>query len=247
MYHNRNLLAPVAGVGVIAGVRLLGTSDRALRAAGAALGLGSLAAMVGAGSRTAWLALGVGTGLAALPVLRTFLQRRWDPNRASVAAWAALTAGAAVLVAVASALWDTSTFAQRRTIWRVSWEQFLERPLHGHGFAAVWSWPEFLDHPERMGLGSAHNGLLEVMLGLGVLGTVPFAVIVVLAVGNVGRDLLRAPNADTWMWAAVVVMMLIENTTESFILRYSYNWVIVMAAALRTPRGLGGGGGGGGG
>ena len=27
--------------------------------------------------------------------------------------------------------------------------------------------------------------------------------------------------------------MLIENITESFILRFSYNWVIVMAAALR--------------
>ena len=239
IYHNRNLLAPVAGVGVIAGVRLLGTGDRALRAAGAALGLGSSACMVGAGSRTAWLALGVGTGLAALPVLRTLLQRRWDPRRASAAVWAALTAGATALVVVVIASWDTSTFAQRRTIWRVSWEQFLERPLHGHGLAAVWSWPEFLDHPERMGLGSAHNGLLEVMLGLGVLGAVPFAAIVLLAVGNAGRDLLRAPSADTWMWAAVVVMMLIENTTESFILRYSYNWVIVMAAALRTPRGVG--------
>lgn len=235
IYHNRNLLAPVAGVGVIAGVRMLGAGDRALRAAGAALALGSLASMVGAGSRTAWLALGVGMGLAALPVLRRLLERRWDPRRASAAVWVALTVGASVLVAVAIAVWDTSTFAQRRTIWRVSWEQFLERPLHGHGFAAVWSWPEFLDHPDRMGLGSAHNGLLEVLLGLGVLGTVPFVVIVVLAVGNAGRDLLRAPSADTWMWAAVVVMMLIENTTESLILRYSYNWVIVMAAALRTP------------
>ena len=236
IYHNRNLLAPVAGVGVIAGVRLLGVGDGAPRAAGAALGLGSLAAMVGAGSRTAWLALGVGMGLAALPVLQTLLERRWDQHRASAAVWVALTAGTTALVAVVVALWDTSTFGQRRAIWRVSWEQFLERPLHGHGFAAVWSWPKFLDHPERMGLGSAHNGLLEVLLGLGVLGAVLFAAIVVLAVGNAGRDLLRAPSADTWMWAAVVVMVLIENTTESLILRYSYNWVIVMAAALRAPR-----------
>lgn len=238
IYHNRNLLAPVAGVGVIAGVRLLGAGGRAPRAAGAALSLGSSASMVGAGSRTAWLALSTGAGLAALPVLRTLLERRWDRRRASAAVWAALAAGAAVPAAVVIALWDTSTFVQRRTIWRVSWEQFLERPLHGHGFAAVWSWPEFLDHPERFGLGSAHNGLLEVMLGLGVLGAVPFVAIVVLAVGNAGRDLVRAPGADTWMWAAVVVMMLVENTTESLILRYSYSWVIVMAAALRTPRGL---------
>ena len=57
---------------------------------------------------------------------------------------------------------------------------------------------------------------------------------VVLAVRNAGRrDLLRSPSADTWVWAAVVAVMLIENITESFILRFSYNWVIVMAAALR--------------
>ena len=70
-------------------------------------------------------------------------------------------------------------------------------------------------------------------LGLGLLGLVPYAVVVVLAVRNAGRDLLRSPSADTWVWAAVVAVMLIENITESFILRFSYNWVIVMAAALR--------------
>ena len=69
------------------------------------------------------------------------------------------------------------------------------------------------------------------------MGLVPFAVIVVLAVRNAGRDLLRSPSPDTWMWAAVVAVMLIENATESFILRFFYNWVIVMAAALRTPEG----------
>ena len=72
-------------------------------------------------------------------------------------------------------------------------------------------------------------------LGLGLLGLVPFAVVVVLAVRNAGRDLLRSPSADTWTWAAVVAVMLIENITESFMLRFSYNWVIVMAAALRAP------------
>ena len=233
IYLSRNLLAPVAAVGVIAGVRLLCAHSRAGKLGGAALGAGSLAAMIGAGSRTAWLALGAGAGVAALPVLRPHLARRWSAARARAAAWAALAAGTAAATAVVAALWNTSTLAQRRTIWRVSWEQFLERPLHGHGFSAIWTWPDFLDNHALLDRGSAHNGPLEVLLGLGVLGLVPFAVVVVLAVRNAGRDLLRSPSADTWMWAAVVAVMLIENITESFILRFSYNWVIVMAAALR--------------
>ena len=86
-----------------------------------------------------------------------------------------------------------------------------------------------------MNRGSAHNGLAEVLLGLGLIGLVPFTVIVVLAVRNAGRDLLQNPGPNTWMWAAVVAVMLIENTTESLILRFSYNWVIIIAAALRPP------------
>ena len=233
IYLSRNLLAPVAAVGVIAGVRLVCTRSRAGRLAGAALSIGSLTAMVGAGSRTAWLALGAGAGLAALPVLHHRLARRWDERRASAAAAGALIVGVVALGAMVAALWSAPTLAQRRTIWRVSWEQFLERPLQGHGFSAIWTWPEFLDNHALLDRGSAHNGALEVLLGLGVLGLVPFAVVVVLAVRNAGRDLLRSPTADTWAWAAVVAVMLIENITESFILRFSYNWVIVMAAALR--------------
>ena len=236
IYHSRNLLAPVAAVGVIAGARLLCNKGRSVRLAGAALGAGSLAAMIGAGSRTAWLALAIGVGLTALPVLRQHLGRRWNAPRATAAAWIAMVAGATGTAAAVVAMWNTSTFAQRRTIWRVSWEQFLERPLHGHGFSAIWSSQEFLDKHALLDRGSAHNGALEVALGLGVLGLIPFAVIAVMAVRNAGRDLLRSPSADTWMWAAVVAVMLVENITESFILRFSYNWVIVMAAALRAPK-----------
>ena len=235
IYLSRNLLAPVAAIGAIAGVRLLCAPGRLHRIAGMALGAASLAAMLGAGSRTAWLALGAGAGLAALPVLRQALVPRWGAPRAAAAAWAALAAGTTAAAAALAALWDTSTLAQRRTIWRVSWEQFLERPLHGHGFSAIWTWPEFLDNHALLDRGSAHNGPLEVLLGLGVLGLIPFAVVAVLAVRNAGRDVMHSPSADTWTWAAVVAVMLIENITESFILRFSYNWVIVMAAALRAP------------
>ena len=43
----------------------------------------------------------------------------------------------------------------------------------------------------------------------------------------------RDPSPDAWLWAAVVAFLLVENVTESFVLWFSYNWVLVMAAALR--------------
>ena len=41
------------------------------------------------------------------------------------------------------------------------------------------------------------------------------------------------------MWASVVGFALVENVTESFVLWFSYVWVLLMAAALRPvpPRG----------
>ena len=237
IYLSRNLLAPLAAVGVIAGVRLALEQPRRTRIAGACLAAASLGSMIGAGSRTAWLALAAGAGLAALPVLNLRLAARWGPRRAAAVCWGTLVASTAVAAAAVVAMWSVSTLSQRRTIWSVSWEQFLERPLEGHGFAAVWTLADFIDDHELLIRGNAHSSIVEVLLGTGVLGLVPFAAIVVLAVRNAGLDLLRRPSPDTWMWAAVVAVMLIENVTESFIIRLSYNWVIVMAAALRKPEG----------
>ena len=126
IYHNRNLLSPVATVGVVAGARLIWTGGWAMRGwanrVGAALAAASLLIMFYAGSRTAWLALGAGAGLTALPVLHHRLAQHWDARRARRATLAALAAGMAAAGALSAALWNTPTFAQRRTLWQVSWE-----------------------------------------------------------------------------------------------------------------------------
>ncbi len=237
IYLSRNLLAPLAAVGIIAGVRVMLEPARRTRIAGACLIAASLVSMAGAGSRTGWLALIAGSGVAALPLMHRRIAERRGRRRAAAATYGVLLAGSAGLAATVGALWNVSTLSQRRTIWAASWDQFLERPLEGHGFAAVWTYPDFVDNHDLLIRGNAHSSLMEVLLGIGVIGLAPFAVIVVLAVLNAGRDLVRSPGPDTWMWAAVVAVMLIENVTESFVIRLSYNWVIVMAAALRGRAG----------
>ena len=232
LYTNRNSLAPVAAIGVLAGVRYLAAGERWSRVAGAALAALSVGAMAGAGSRTAWIALLV-AGAAATVVLGFHRARsRWGPAaaRASLAAAAALGIGGAS-VALAR-LWDDPTFGQRRTMWSLVTDRVSQRPLGGYGFYAFWEEIELLDHA-LLRRGSAHNSLMEVALGLGLVGTVPFLVIVVLAARNAGLYLWRRPGADSWMWAAVVGFVLVENVTESFVLWFSYIWVLLMAAALR--------------
>lgn len=248
VYITRNSLAPLAALGLLVAIRyLLARAEKPdrqavwwdvrwrVQVAGAALGAASLAVLIGAGSRTAWLAL-VGT-LAVSTLGRAYplMRQRFGARATAGAVAGAAAAGVGGLVAVTAVLWQESTFARRREIWGLVWDRIVDRPLAGHGFFAFWDVPELTAANELLLLGSAHNSALEVLLGTGLIGLAPFAVIAAAAALNAGRDLMRNPGADTWLWAAVVAFALFENASESFVLWFSYNWVIVMAAALRAP------------
>ena len=196
-------------------------------------------ALVGAGSRTAWLALVAAVAVSGLPLAYWWLRGRWDGHRAAWAFLAATGAGLAGAVGVLVAVWDDPTLSQRRTIWGLVWDRISERPLGGYGFFTFWDIEELTQHVLLRRGSSTHNSLVEVGLGLGLLGVVPFVAIVVLAARNAGLAVWRRPGADTWMWAALVAFLLVENVTESFVLWFSYNWVLLMAAALRGRAGGG--------
>ena len=232
VYTNRNSLAPLAAVGVLAGVRFVLAPGRLRRVAAALLVAGSTAALVGAGSRTAWVSLVAALVASSLPVTYHWIAGRWGGRRAATITAASAGAGAVAAVICLAAVWDVATLSQRRTIWSLVWDRILQRPLGGHGFFTFWDIEELTQHV-LLRRGSAHNSLVEVGLGLGLLGAVPFVAIVALAARNAGLELWRRPGADTWMWAALVAFLLVENVTESFVLWFSYSWVLLMAAALR--------------
>jgi len=263
VFTNRNSPAPVAAIAVIAGLRAfvssgltVASSESTGRRAPKRVGMVwqrcvagvfvvvSLAVMAGAGSRTAWLALIA--GLVGASVIAVVRQRQALASLAGVkqsrpGLWYLLVVAPAAMVALAAAwaltsLWDAPTFAQRREIWTLSWDWVSERPLRGYGFFTFWEQPEIATANELLSRGSAHNSFVEVMLGLGLLGAIPFVAVAVLAGVNSLRGLWRDPGPDTWLWAAVIVLVLVENTTESFVLWFSYNWVLVMTAALRKPQ-----------
>ena len=234
LYTNRNSLAPVAAIGVLVGIRYLAAGERWSRVAGAALAVLSVGVMAGAGSRTAWIALLIAVAAATGAVGFHWIRGRWGPAAAAAAVAAAAALGASGGLAALAALWDDPTFSQRRTMWSLITDRVSQRPLGGYGFYAFWEEIELLDHA-LLRRGSAHNSLMEVALGLGLIGTVPFLVIVVLAARNAGLHLWRGGGTDSWMWAAVVGFVLVENVTESFVLWFSYAWVLLMASALRRP------------
>ena len=232
VYTNRNSLAPIAALGTLVGIRYVWAGRGSSRLAGGGLAALSLASLTGAGSRTAWFALLAGALAATAPITHHRLRQRRGARQARLVAAAAAFLGTACTAAVLAALWNVATFAQRRTMWGLVWDRIGQRPIAGHGFFSFWDIPELTLHV-LLRRGSAHNSLMEVGLGLGLLGVVPFVVIVSLAARNAMSQVWRDPSPDTWLWAAVVAFLLVENVTESFVLWFSYSWVLIMAASLR--------------
>lgn len=196
----------------------------------------SAVTMMGAGSRTAGFALLFALTAATLPVAFRWLRNRWGARRSGVIFLLAGAVGVAVVSVAVTEFWSESTLVQRRTIWRHLWDRITERPFGGYGFFIFWEVPESTATSDVLSrVTSAHSSLVETGIGLGLLGVLPFLLIVVLAASNAFLGLWRYPSADTWMWAAVVAIVLVENVTESFVLWFSYNWVLLLAAALRSP------------
>ena len=92
-------------------------------------------------------------------------------------------------------LWGEPTFEQRRTIWGLVWDRIAERPLQGFGWFNVWTDADFVsEHDPLLGRGSAHGSFFEVWLGLGLIGVIPFLVIVGLALHGTITAAWRRPS-----------------------------------------------------
>ena len=238
VYLNRNSLAPLCGLGLIVGVSLLVDARARRRSAmipwsGALLAVASAVLFVGAGSRTAGFALATAVATTVLVGLSGRL-RRSRPRFASaviaVGSVVVLTAGSMA----AERAWNESTLVQRRHIWSFAWERIRDRPVFGHGWFTVWATPEFVGDDPQLQLGNAHSSALDVLLGTGAVGLGLFLAIIGLAAAGVVRSAWRDPGISSLTALAVVVLLIVENLTESFVLMYSYNWVLLMAFAARS-------------
>ena len=236
VYTNPNSLGPIAALALIAGIGWWGelptASTRVVMAA--ALGVVGLT-LYQTSSRTSWFALAIAIGVATSVTDTRLLRARIGARRAAAVAAPVITLGAAAVAGVLAVRWDEPTFSQRRTMWSGSWEFIDDRWAQGYGFFSFFEVPGRATAAPFFDRGSAHSSFVEVLLGLGVVGLVLFVVVVVAALTNSIRRAWQSPGLLSWARLAVVVLLVFENVTESFVLWFSYNWVILCAAALRRP------------
>jgi hypothetical protein len=115
--------------------------------------------------------------------------------------------------------------------WATAWDGFTAEPVHGWGAGTFRLLEQITQNPAQV-TDSAHNTILEVLAGVGLLGGLPFIVggiaLVVMAVAGI-----RRPRKDDAIGAAVVAMASLGFLAQGFV---DVNWslaaegIIVYAA-----------------
>ena len=99
--------------------------------------------------------------------------------------------------------------------WATAWDGFTAEPWHGWGAGTFRLREQITQNPTQV-TDSAHNTILEVLAGVGLLGGVPFIVggiaLVVMAVAGI-----RRPRADDAIGATVVAMASIAFLAQGFV------------------------------
>lgn len=134
----------------------------------------------------------------------------------------------------------------RLDIWQAVGELVVERPAAGWGwgFWAPWAWPfEGFDTLNRIGFLSAHNAWLDVLLQVGVIGLVLFAVLVLGALvrswgmaldvsgRRTGRVGIRWPLSATPL--LLLVALLVQSLAESQLL-WELGFALLVIIAAKT-------------
>jgi exopolysaccharide production protein ExoQ len=245
IYYNRNSLAPVAAMALLAFIGMVSTTlrrrtiDVAVLAAGVALAGVAALVLWRAQSRTSPLALGVASGALVLWLLvrlitqRISVARRWHNLAAPIAVTVSAVAVFVALRTVgglASVSGETATFNSRGGLWAQNWVGFLEKPWQGWGWMAARRTPQFDLVGEWwivIDTEWSHNGYHDLLLGGGVLAGILFVGVVFFGVRSL--DQIADVRMATPQFL-VIGFVLAAATQESFFIGSHFLWAMLIAA-----------------
>jgi O-antigen ligase len=249
IYYNRNSLAPVAAVAIIAAVGAVVTTCDAIRTnrrvSTASWFIGGLVLSTYAGielwqseSQTSPTAL-----LIALCATAMWLAILWVTRKFKVFSWARPFAASIAFLAAAVVLLfalqfvggfggvssEVATLNSRRNLWSLSWSGVQEKPLFGWGWMAAWWTDEFFGESSSWstwGSGWSHNGYHDVLLGGGTIAGILFFGYLWFATRSVSHHSIvsAAPRLILAGFA------LAASTQESFFVGSHFVWALLVAA-----------------
>lgn len=136
-----------------------------------------------------------------------------------------------------------ATLTGRTGIWEALFRRVELRPWQGYGFGAFWADPWgprwFIKNEVQWDAPNAHNGWLDILVQLGIVGLIMAATHFVVSVAAALTRLRQGPEA---YWAVLyMVLFALFSISESTVMQYNgISWVMYTAtmAKLLQWRGL---------
>jgi O-antigen ligase len=186
------------------------------------------------------------TGLATmiglsllLPLLRSLRAKRIETQLATVTGFLLVVTVAVAFVAnfelILTALGRDATLTGRTGLWQVLVHKISLRPWLGYGFRSFWEGGmdgEAVDvwYAERYIVYTAHNGFLDMLLEVGVVGLGLFLLTVVRNLQRSLPWLTRTRTAEGLYPFMLLAYWLLYNLTESTTPQiYSISWILYVA------------------
>ena len=124
-------------------------------------------------------------------------------------------------------------FSGREILWGVSFAGFGEKPLLGWGWMSAWHTPNFFKIPTahmltEFGYQWSHSGIMDVLLGGGVIGAGLLAVAIIWG-GSRQLSQVCTQTAGQWTFAATW-FVIAASTQESFIVGNHFLWLLLVAS-----------------
>jgi len=154
---------------------------------------------------------------------------------------------AAALFSRTGSVYELTTFTGRQIIWDASWRLVGESPWIGYGMSSV-SVVLPKAHADQWGntVATAHNSLLESLLSVGWLGTLPLVAVVVACLWMLSRylfasypirdenDAIAARRAMSVCAFRVLIMMLVQGVGEKAFAGHPGSPFVALGAVVAT-------------
>lgn len=185
-------------------------------------------------------AMALGGSIVLIEIYKVASQRLRIPLYATVLATLLMVLPGMMVLgvnseAIASALGRSSDLTGRTEIWSGVVSFIPERPILGYGYSGFWVGAASASVNQAM---YSHNGYLEIVLSLGVVG-------LVLTLGFLGTAVKRAYNwsergqSRTGLWPlSFLLFFMLHNLGECTILLQDLQWSICVAVVASTDPAL---------
>jgi exopolysaccharide production protein ExoQ len=126
------------------------------------------------------------------------------------------------------------TLAGRIHIWGKSLDYIAQRPLHGYGFSSFWVPRHIQEFSQAVGIGinGAHSVYLELLLNVGLVGSITYVLILCLGIKNALSSYTKTGAAEYGFLFMLLVFSTIHGMLEGEVIQVSFATLLLICGFL---------------